>query len=97
MAGLGGQRHIAEHDLGMARLDLARQRQRRLGGAGRHGLVELRVEPLVELMVPGDQRAGQARHQQKAGHRQARPAVQAHQQRAQPWRARGRGRPPPPQ
>jgi hypothetical protein len=75
LARFGMQRHEGHADVRVARLDLARQFQRRLGRAGGPGFHQVRVEHVVELVVPGDDRAGDAADEQEAGGEQAEVTV----------------------
>ena len=42
-------------------------------------LEQVRVEPFIQLVVPGNQRPGQAGNNQKAGNKEAEPAMKNHQ------------------
>jgi hypothetical protein len=57
------------------RLDLPRQLDRRDRMAGSVGFHQMRIEQVVELVVPRDHRARHARHEQEGRDRQADPSV----------------------
>ena len=73
--GLGRQRHIVHPHLGIALLHLlceVERRERRSTALRRR---QMRVEQLIQFVIPGDDRASEATDAQKAGEEQTSPAV----------------------
>ena len=71
MARLGVQRHIGEIGERVFRRDAFGELERRDEGAAALHVHEMRVQELVELVIPGDHRAGQPGDEQEGGDRQA--------------------------
>jgi len=82
MAGLDGERQIGHLHARVGRFDPLgeRERRKRLPAAARD--VEVAVQRRVELVIPGDQRAGEPRDEQKQRGREAEPSMQADEQRS---------------
>src|SRR5262245_50717752 len=78
VAGLLAERDVGDADPGVVALEMVGEVERRsrntLAGAGR--AVEVRVQPGVELMVPGDHGPGEARDEEKGRRRQPKPTMQ---------------------
>jgi hypothetical protein len=98
VAFLETERHVRDPRTRIVRLDRGGQRERVLEGAAALRVVELAVEPAVDLVIPRDDGAGQARDDEEQRDRQARPAVDggregAHQKSMVPLTATVRGAP----
>ena len=81
MAGLAGELHVPDLHARVGLLDALHQRPRRQHRTLAGGVVELRVEPFVQLVVEGQDAAGNAGEKQEDRRGQADVAVQEHENR----------------
>ena len=84
VAGLEMQRQKAHRQARVGRFEAAGQRQRvgERGCRAAAGDEQLRIQPLVQFMVPGNDGAGQAGNKQENGHAQPGPTVDQDKERA---------------
>jgi hypothetical protein len=90
VAGLGLGQHIGHAQLGLGGFDPLRQLQAGhglpgLGALGAVGMEQLRIEPGIQFMIPGDHCAGHAGDEQEHGHGQAEPTVEKNEKCTHGW------------